>query len=211
MSYLMPFLMSQQENQRQILQLIPYQANRVPLPTPPAALNNGRLVGNVILANNKDPTTTNHSSNAQESVTFLTRFEVEAIVRKETGSSSPVSTELMPLYATEVTTIAYPTGYKTPKFQKFVGCKGDSKEHVWCLLDSMGAFSYNSTLCLRDSYKSLTSRAYTWYANLRLGLVHDFEHFVSLLMQSSSMLRSNSLSPDWTVYANTHGKTQVPI
>lgn len=57
---------------------------------------------------------------------------------------------------------------------KFDGRKEDEKEHVWHSLDSMGAFSYNDTLHLKEF-------SYTWYANLRPGSTHKFEHLVSLL------------------------------
>lgn len=82
-SHLVSFLMSLQETQRQILQLIVDQANHVPLPS-----NDDHHTRRVMPVNSKDPVTTKHSSGIQESVTFLTHSKVEAIFRKETGSSS---------------------------------------------------------------------------------------------------------------------------
>lgn len=179
-SCLMPFFMSLQETQRQILQLIANQAIPFPSPISHAASGDDQLARKVTTIKNDDPTDVKHSSDVQKPVTFLTRSEVEAIVRKETGSSLSFSTELMPSFPRGVTTIPYPPGYKVPKFQKFDGRKGDSKGHVRRFLDLLGVFSYDSTLCLRGFSKSLIDIAYTWYANLKLGSLHDFEHLISL-------------------------------
>lgn len=44
----------------------------------------------------------------------------------------------------------------------------------------MGAFSQGITLCLNEFSKSLTNKAYTWYANLKPRSKREFEHLVSL-------------------------------
>lgn len=85
----------------------------------------------------------------------------------------------MPLYPNEVIKKPYPCRYKVLKFQKFDRRK-EIKEHVLRILYSMGPFSHDATVCLKEFSKSLTDRAYTWYVNLKLGSVRDFEHLVSL-------------------------------
>lgn len=112
-SRLIPFLMSLYETQRQFLQLIDDQENHVPW-----SWNDSYPTQKVIPVNSKNPNTTKHSSVIQEPVTFLAHSKVEAIVRKETGSSSSVSAELMPPYPREMTKISYLSSYKTLKFPK---------------------------------------------------------------------------------------------
>lgn len=58
----------------------------------------------------------------------------------------------------KVTAMPYPAEYKIPKFQKFDGRRGDSKEHIRPFLNSMGAFSYDNFLCLKEFSKSLTAK-----------------------------------------------------
>lgn len=68
--------------------------------------------------------------------------------KKEEASASSTSLDLKPSYSTEVAAKPYPTEYKVPKFQTFVGRKDNTKEHVVRLLDSMGAHAYVD-LCIR--------------------------------------------------------------
>lgn len=71
----------------------------------------------------------------------------------------------------------------------------------------MSAFSCANTLCLREFSKSLTDRASTWYANLRPGSSMTLNTSWPSLMQSSSILRSNSLSLNSSAYPSTQVKT----
>lgn len=48
-----------------------------------------------------------------------------------------------------------------PKFQKFNGRKGNTKEHVARFFDPMGRHASDAELCLREFSKSLKDRAYT--------------------------------------------------
>lgn len=73
----------------------------------------------------------------------------------------------------------FPMEYKIPKFQKFDGHKGNTKEHVARFLDSIGKYAKDQKLYLREFSKSLTDRAYTWYLSLKLGTIQDWEHMVS--------------------------------
>lgn len=49
-----------------------------------------------------------------------------------------------------------------------------------CFLDSMGPFAHVAILCLRELSKSLNVRGYTWYVNLKLGLMRDFKNSMSM-------------------------------
>lgn len=50
-------------------------------------------------------------------------------------------------YLTDVTAKPYPSEYKVPKFQKFDGQKGNTKEHVVSFLDFMGPHDQNVDFC----------------------------------------------------------------
>lgn len=52
----------------------------------------------------------------------MTRFEVEAMLKKEKekASTSSVSLDLKPSYSTEVAAKPYPTEYRVSEFQKYV-------------------------------------------------------------------------------------------
>ena len=60
----------------------------------------------------------------------------------------------------------YPKNYKTPIFVHYDGRKENTTEHVNKFLDTMGLYAGNEELCLREFFKSLTDRAYSWYATL---------------------------------------------
>lgn len=44
----------------------------------------------------------------------------------------------------------------------------------------MGTFVHNPELCVREFSKSLIDRAYVWYLNIKPGLIHDWDHLVTL-------------------------------
>lgn len=61
-------------------------------------------------------------------------------------------------------------------------------------LDSMGPFTSDRTMCLKEFSKSLIDKAYTWYVNLKPGSVGDWEHLVSMFNTKFFMLRKFSLT-----------------
>ena len=65
----------------------------------------------------------------------------------------------------------YPKGYKPPKFHPFDGRNESAMEHVSRFIHSMGPYTANKELFLREFAKSLVDRAYTWYTTLRLGSI----------------------------------------
>lgn len=69
------------------------------------------------------------ASLAKESTVFLTHAEVEAMFKKEKEKAS-VTSAYLPPYSAEVAAKPYPTGYRVPKFYKFDGRKGKTREHV---------------------------------------------------------------------------------
>ncbi|XP_059630202.1 uncharacterized protein LOC132273203 [Cornus florida] len=71
-----------------------------------------------------------------------------------------------PPYAQSIALLPYPPGYLTPKFSKFDARKGNPREHVVWFIKALGPFRNDHTLRLREFSKTLTDRAYKWYANL---------------------------------------------
>lgn len=63
-----------------------------------------------------------------------------------------------------------------PNFQKFDGCKGNTREHITSFINSMDPFTLDVELCLLEFSKSLVDRAYTWYLNLKPVSIQNWEH-----------------------------------
>lgn len=93
-------------------------------------------------------------------VTLLTRFEIEAILKKENASTFSIPIEVMPPYPGEVAAELYSSRYRVPKFQKFDDRKKDSREYVVHFLHS-GTFTRQTIRYLREFSKSFINRAYT--------------------------------------------------
>lgn len=108
----------------------------------------------------------------EEPSQYLTKAEVEAMFKKERdrAATAPKALDLKPPYLEKVVEKDFPAKYKVPKFQKFHGRKGYTKEHVSRFLDSLGKYAKDLELYLKEFFKSLTDRAYTWYLNLKPGI-----------------------------------------
>lgn len=87
--------------------------------------------------------------------------------------------DLKPPYPKKVLEKDFPVEYKVPKFQKFDGHKGNTREHVSHFLYSLEKYAKDPELCLKEFSKSLTDRAYTWYLNLKPGTIQDWDHMVA--------------------------------
>lgn len=55
---------------------------------------------------------------------------------RDRAATAPKALDLKPPYLEKVAEKDFPTEYKVPKFQKFDGRKGSTKEHVSRFLDS---------------------------------------------------------------------------
>lgn len=69
---------------------------------------------------------------AEEPSQYFTKAEVEAMLKKERerAATAPTVLDLKPPYPEKVLEKDFPAEYKVPKFQKFDGRKGNTKEHV---------------------------------------------------------------------------------
>ena len=98
---------------------------------------------------------------------------------KEAGSRrSQCDTFAKPPYPVELLSKPYPEKYETPTFALYDGRKGNAVEHVSKFMDSMGPFTGDRELCLREFSKSLTDRAYTWYSTLQPNSIPTWEDMV---------------------------------
>lgn len=70
-------------------------------------------------------------------------------VEDSKGKSISCSIDLKPPYLVEIASETYSSEYKVPKFQKFIGRKGYTREGVVRFLDSMGPHAHNDDLYLK--------------------------------------------------------------
>lgn len=77
----------------------------------------------------------------------MTRFKVEAMLRnkKEKAYVSSVYLDMKPPWSVEVGGKPYSAGNIMPKFQMFDACRGNTRAHVTCFLDSMGGYALDLT------------------------------------------------------------------
>uniref|UniRef100_A0A2N9IWD6 Integrase catalytic domain-containing protein n=1 Tax=Fagus sylvatica TaxID=28930 RepID=A0A2N9IWD6_FAGSY len=85
-----------------------------------------------------------------------------------------------PPYPTELLKQPYPKKYIVPTFSRFDGRKGSALVHISKFIDSMGVYTGNGDLCLREFSKSLDDRACTWYITLPPRSVKVWEDMVEL-------------------------------
>jgi hypothetical protein len=112
----------------------------------------------------------------------VTLAEVQALLQREktrTTFPSLPSSDIQPPYPMAILRMPYPDGYTPPKFTKFDGKEGNAQEHVVRFIETLGAFSGDTNLRLREFSKSLTNRAYTWYVNLTPYSVLSWEDMVN--------------------------------
>ncbi|XP_059669295.1 uncharacterized protein LOC132314449 [Cornus florida] len=105
-----------------------------------------------------------------------------------------------PPYAQSIALLPYPPGYLTPKFSKFDGRKGNPREHVVRFIEALGPFGNDHTLRLREFSKTLTDRAYKWYANLESGSLTTWSQlatiFQSKFFQAEERVTTLSLTKE---------------
>lgn len=107
-------------------------------------------------------------SATEETMVFMTKFKVEAILRKEKEKAlvSAICLDLKPSCFAEITTKLYPVRDVTPQFQKLmVGEKYTGA--CYCCIDSSVAHADEPDLCLREFSKSMMDQACTWFVNLK--------------------------------------------
>ena len=86
-------------------------------------------------------------------------------------AKSTVYIDTKPSHSKEVAGKPYPTNYTPPIFPKYDGMAGNVREHIRWYIDALTAHYYDHELRLREFFKSLEGRAFTWYTSLALGSV----------------------------------------
>lgn len=74
-----------------------------------------------------------------------------------------------------------PLDYKVFKFQKFDGRKCSTKEHVVCLIDSLGSFACDPNFFLQGVLQTPGQQSIYLVRQPKPSTVHVREHLVSLL------------------------------
>ncbi|KAJ1377398.1 Retrotransposon gag domain [Sesbania bispinosa] len=107
----------------------------------------------------------------------VTQAELRKLLQAERGSPTTLF-ELEPPLTDEVLATPYPLGYQAPSFRKFDGT-GSAREHLMCFLEDLGIYRDNKSLRLKEFSKSLTGKAFTWYAKLRPGSIRSWEELAT--------------------------------
>lgn len=74
---------------------------------------------------------------SEEASIYFTKAKIETMFKKERerATTAPKTLDLKPPYPDKVVEKEFPTYYKVPKFQRFDGRKGNTKEYVSRFLD----------------------------------------------------------------------------
>jgi hypothetical protein len=122
------------------------------------------------------------SGSHNKETTFVTMFDVANLLKQEREKNlkEPRLFVRKPPYPTELLKQPYRKKYIVPTFSHFDGQKGSALVHINKFIDSMGAYTGNGDLCLREFSKSFDDRAYTWCTTLPPGFVKVWEDMVEL-------------------------------
>ncbi|XP_028106172.1 uncharacterized protein LOC114305297 [Camellia sinensis] len=115
---------------------------------------------------------------------FVTLANIQAMLKQERNKKQLPSLpdpDVKPPYSQEILTMPYPTGYTVPKFIKFDGKQGNTREHVVRFIETLGAHGSDHSLRLQEFFKSLTEKAYIWYVNLAPNSIKSWKEMVNKL------------------------------
>lgn len=171
--------------------------NQVEEPSQPA-------VDEVTLATNADnlfAIGTWLASTTEESVAFMTRFQVEVVLkkRKEKASGSMIELDLKPPYPSIIEMKPYQLGYVAPRFKKFYGIRGNTCEHIIRFLDSVELILL-IRICASGNSQNLSVIAHTrgmWILGLDLSMIGTISSSKSILNSSSCWRSRKNLLKQW--------------
>ena len=94
---------------------------------------------------------------------YLTLADVNALLEQEKEKLSGIPKQFSrdPLFPLELLGKPYLKEYEPPKFHPFDGRNGSAMEHVSSFIHTIGPYTGERKLCLREFAKSLVDRAYT--------------------------------------------------
>ncbi|OVA02093.1 hypothetical protein BVC80_1261g7 [Macleaya cordata] len=113
---------------------------------------------------------------------ILSHEDVERMIQSHIRGIPLLNFRVRPPYPVELLQHPWPRNYIPPTFALFSG-DGSTQEHVYRFQESMGVYQNDGDLCLRKFSRSLTGRAFTWYANLQPNSVKAWEDLVELFFQ----------------------------
>nr|XP_023914755.1 uncharacterized protein LOC112026305 [Quercus suber] len=112
---------------------------------------------------------------------FITMAEVATLLEqgRARGPKERFYTRRPP-YPLRVLSKPYPERYEPQVFTQYDGKKGSAVEHVSKFIDTLGPYAADEDLCLREFFKSLCDRAYTWYIGLKPGSIPTWDDMVDV-------------------------------
>ena len=111
---------------------------------------------------------------------YLALADVNALLEQEREKLLGIPKQFSrdPLFPLELLGKPYPKEYEPPKFHHFDGRNGSAMEHVSNFIHTIGPYTGDRKLCLREFAKSLVNRAYTWYTTLRPRSIKTWEEMM---------------------------------
>ena len=109
---------------------------------------------------------------------FVTKEELMGFLNDKASTGMASEVTFQSPYPWEIQAKPYPKGYHLPAFRIYNGRTRNARKHIIQFIDDLGVFSHDLELRMREFSKSLTDRAYSWYANLSSGSVHSWEDLV---------------------------------
>ena len=85
-----------------------------------------------------------------------------------------------PPYPPKLLSKPYPERYEPKAFAQYDGRKGSAVEHMSKFIDTLGPYTANEDLCLREFSKSLCDWAYTWFIGLKQGSIPTWDDMVDV-------------------------------
>ena len=112
---------------------------------------------------------------------FVTMAEVAALLEQERARAPKERFyPRRPPYPLRVLSKPYPERYEPRAFAQYDGRKGSVVKHVNKFIETLGPYTADENLCLREFSKSLCDRAYTWYIGLKLGSILTWDDMVDV-------------------------------
>ena len=112
---------------------------------------------------------------------FITMAKVTALLEQERVKAPKERFYARrPSYPLRILSKLYPERYEPLTFAQYVGGRGSAIEHVSKFIDTLGPYTVDEDLCLRDFSKFVCDHAYTWYTGLKLGLIPTWDDMVDV-------------------------------
>ena len=110
---------------------------------------------------------------------FITKEELISLLKTVWEQLLATFINFRPPCPMEIAIKPYPRKYVSPVFHKYNAKTRNAKEHIMQFMDDLRIHAHDPELRLWEFTKSLTERAYTWYANLSSKSIRTWDEMVS--------------------------------